>query len=185
MGQRASDTRVIHFDGVKVPVADRLGARRGRASPGRDEDPGSHPAADRRPGDWASPSRALDEALTYTGERKAFGSARSTISRAVQFILADIAKDLEAARRLLTLPERLDGGLRSPTRPSIRPSPSASRRTPRMRVTTDAVQLFGGNGYTKEYPVEKLMRDAKLMQIYEGTNQIQRVVIARELIREA
>ena len=52
-----------------------------------------------------------------------------------------------------------------------------------MRVTTDAVQLFGGNGYTKEYPVEKLMRDAKLMQIYEGTNQIQRVVIARELLR--
>ena len=52
-----------------------------------------------------------------------------------------------------------------------------------MRVTTDAVQVFGGNGYTKEYPVEKLMRDAKLMQIYEGTNQIQRLVIARELLR--
>jgi alkylation response protein AidB-like acyl-CoA dehydrogenase len=53
-----------------------------------------------------------------------------------------------------------------------------------MEATTDAVQIFGGNGYTKEYPVEKLMRDAKLMQIYEGTNQIQRVVIARELIRD-
>ena len=53
-----------------------------------------------------------------------------------------------------------------------------------MRVTTDAVQVFGGNGYTKEYPVEKLMRDAKLMQIYEGTNQIQRLVIARELLKE-
>jgi alkylation response protein AidB-like acyl-CoA dehydrogenase len=53
-----------------------------------------------------------------------------------------------------------------------------------MKATTDAVQIFGGNGYTKEYPVEKLMRDAKLMQIYEGTNQIQRLVIARELLRE-
>jgi alkylation response protein AidB-like acyl-CoA dehydrogenase len=53
-----------------------------------------------------------------------------------------------------------------------------------MRVTTDAVQIFGGNGYTREYPVEKLMRDAKLMQIYEGTNQIQRLVIARELLKE-
>ena len=61
-------------------------------------------------------------------------------------------------------------------------SPSPSTAVP--FVTTDAVQIFGGNGYTKEYPVEKLMRDAKLMQIYEGTNQIQRVVIARELLKE-
>ena len=99
----------------------------------------------------------------------------------MQFLLADMAKDIEAAR-LLTLQSAwmVDGGLRASKHSSMAKCFATDAA---MRVTTDAVQIFGGNGYTREYPVEKLMRDAKLMQIYEGTNQIQRLVIARELLR--
>ena len=94
-------------------------------------------------------------------------------------MLADMAKDVEAAR-LLTLQSAwmIDQGLRASKNSSFAKCFATDAA---MRITTDAVQIFGGNGYTKEYPVEKLMRDAKLMQIYEGTNQIQRLVIAREL----
>jgi acyl-CoA dehydrogenase len=96
-------------------------------------------------------------------------------------MLADMAKDIEAGR-LLTWQSAwmLDQG-RAASKQSSMAKCFATDSA--MRATTDAVQIFGGNGYTKEYPVEKLMRDAKLMQIYEGTNQIQRVVIARELAR--
>jgi acyl-CoA dehydrogenase len=123
-------------------------------------------------------SRALDESVSYSRERKAFGAAIGTF-QAVQFLLADMAKDVEAAR-LLTLQSAwmVDQGQRASKHSSFA---KCFATDVAMRVTTDAVQVFGGNGYTKEYPVEKLMRDAKLMQIYEGTNQIQRLVIAREL----
>ena len=113
-------------------------------------------------------------------ERKAFGFPIGGF-QAVQFMLADMAKDIEAAR-LLTLQSAwmVDQGLRASKHSSFAKCFATDAA---MRVTTDAVQIFGGNGYTKEYPVEKLMRDAKLMQIYEGTNQIQRLVIARELLQ--
>jgi len=179
MGQRASDTCVIHFDNVRVPASQRLG----------EEGQGFKIAMatlDRtRPliGALATgiARRALEESLAYAAERKAFGQPIGDF-QAVQFMLADMAKDIEAGR-LLTHQSAwmLDQG-----RPASKQSSMAKcfATDSAMRATTDAVQIFGGNGYTKEYPVEKLMRDAKLMQIYEGTNQIQRVVIARELTRE-
>jgi acyl-CoA dehydrogenase len=178
MGQRASDTRVIHFDNVRIPAAQRLGA----------EGEGFKIAMatlDRtRPliGALATgiARRALEESLAYAAERKAFGQAIGEF-QAVQFMLADMAKDIEASR-LLTFQSAwmLDRGMRASKQSSMAKCFSTDAA---MKATTDAVQIFGGNGYTKEYPVEKLMRDAKLMQIYEGTNQIQRVVIARELMK--
>ena len=97
-------------------------------------------------------------------------------------MLADVATNLEASR-LLTRQSAwmIDHGQRASKHSSIAKCFATDSA---MSVTTDAVQIFGGNGYTKEYPVEKLMRDAKLMQIYEGTNQIQRLVIARDLLKE-
>ena len=119
-------------------------------------------------------------AAKYASERKAFGTPIGGF-QAVQFMLADMAKDIEAAR-LLTLQSAwmVDEGRRASKLSSMAKCFATDAA---MRVTTDAVQIFGGNGYTRDYPVEKLMRDAKLMQIYEGTNQIQRLVIARELLR--
>jgi acyl-CoA dehydrogenase len=179
MGQRASDTRVIHFDNVRVPAGYRLGKEgEGFKIAMRTLDRSRPPIGALAVG---IARRALDEAVAYSKERKAFGFPISGF-QAVQFMLADMAKDTEAAR-LLTLQSAwmVDQGLRASKASSFAKCFATDTA---MRVTTDAVQVFGGNGYTKEYPVEKLMRDAKLMQIYEGTNQIQRLVIARELLKE-
>jgi acyl-CoA dehydrogenase len=125
--------------------------------------------------------RALEESLAYAKERKAFGFPIGGF-QAVQFLLADMAKDIEAARLLVHQSAwMIDQGLRASKQSSFAKCFATDSA---MRITTDAVQVFGGNGYTREYPVEKLMRDAKLMQIYEGTNQIQRLVIAREILKE-
>jgi len=179
MGQRASDTRVLHFDGVRVPARQRLGQE------------GEGFAIAMRTLDTTRPSigalavgiarRALEESVAYARERRAFGSPIAGF-QAVQFMLADMAKDTEAAR-LLTRQSAwmIDQGLRASKHSAMA---KCFATDVAMRVTTDAVQVHGGNGYTREYPVEKLMRDAKLMQIYEGTNQIQRMVIARELLKE-
>jgi acyl-CoA dehydrogenase len=178
MGQRASDTRALEFDGVRVPAAQRLGAEgEGFKIAMATLDRSRPPIASLATG---IAQRALDEATKYAAERKAFGTAIASF-QAVQFLLADMAKDIEAAR-LLTLQSAwmVDGGLRASKHSSMAKCFATDAA---MRVTTDAVQIFGGNGYTRDYPVEKLMRDAKLMQIYEGTNQIQRLVIARELLR--
>ena len=125
--------------------------------------------------------RALDEAVGYARERRAFGQPIGEF-QAVQFMLADMAKEIEASR-LLTHQSAwmLDQGIRASKHSSMAKCFATDAA---MRISTDAVQVFGGNGYTKEYPVEKLMRDAKLMQIYEGTNQIQRLVIGRELLKQ-
>ncbi len=178
MGQRASDTRSLEFDGVRVPASQRLGAEgEGFKIAMATLDRSRPPIAALATG---IAQRALDEAMKYATERKAFGSAIAGF-QAVQFLLADMAKDIEAAR-LLTHQSAwmVDGGLRASKNSSMAKCFATDTA---MRVTTDAVQVFGGNGYTRDYPVEKLMRDAKLMQIYEGTNQIQRLVIARELLR--
>jgi acyl-CoA dehydrogenase len=178
MGQRASDTRALEFDGVRVPATQRLGAEgEGFKIAMATLDRSRPPIASLATG---IAQRALDEATKYASERKAFGSAIASF-QAIQFLLADMAKDVEAAR-LLTLQSAwmVDGGLRASKHSSMAKCFATDAA---MRVTTDAVQVFGGNGYTRDYPVEKLMRDAKLMQIYEGTNQIQRLVIARELLR--
>jgi len=177
LGQRASDTRVVHFDDVRVPVNQRLGEEGEGFRIAMETLDRSRPMIGSLAVGIAA--RALEECLGYVGERKAFGSPIADF-QAVQFMLADMAKDIEASR-LLTLQSAwmVDRGLHASRQSSIAKCFATDAA---MKATIDAVQIFGGNGYTKEYPVEKLMRDAKLMQIYEGTNQIQRVVIARELL---
>jgi acyl-CoA dehydrogenase len=178
LGQRASNTCSIHFDGVRIPVSQRLGEEgEGFKIAMRTLDRTRPPIAALATG---IAQRALDESTAYALERKAFGSPIGDF-QAIQFMLADMAKEIEAAR-LLTYKSAwlVDQGRRASKNSSIAKCFATDAA---MRITVDAVQVFGGNGYTKEYPVEKLMRDAKLMQIYEGTNQIQRLVIARELFR--
>ncbi len=124
---------------------------------------------------------ALDEAARYATERRQFGRPIAEF-QGVSFMLADMAMQLEAARLLVYRALSLcDAGDPRMTRWSAMAKCFASDAA--MRITTDAVQVLGGYGYVREYPVERLMRDAKITQIYEGTNQIQRVVVARELLR--
>jgi alkylation response protein AidB-like acyl-CoA dehydrogenase len=117
---------------------------------------------------------ALDQALRYATERETFGKPIAQ-HQAIQFLLADMAVKVEASRGLLyDVGTMLDQGADGPD----------LTRAAAMAVTTDAVQILGGYGYIEEFPVERMMRDAKITQIYEGTNQIQRMVIARELLRD-
>jgi alkylation response protein AidB-like acyl-CoA dehydrogenase len=124
--------------------------------------------------------RALQEAVNYAKQRQQFGQPLSA-NEAIQFKLADMAMKTEAAR-LLTWEAAwmADQDMRQSKQSAFSKCFAGDVA---MEVTTDAVQIFGGNGYSREYPVEKLMRDAKLMQIYEGTQEIQRLVIARELLK--
>ena len=125
---------------------------------------------------------ALDEAVVYARQRIQFGKPVIAF-QAVQHILADMATSLEAARALVYAVARfIDSGPKKMSRASAMSKLFATDMA--MKVTTDAVQVLGGYGYMKEYPVEKMMRDAKVLQIYEGTNQIQRNVIGQELNRE-
>jgi alkylation response protein AidB-like acyl-CoA dehydrogenase len=124
---------------------------------------------------------ALDAATGYVKERRQFGQAVADF-QGIQFLLADMAMTLEAARQLVYVAaaksERDDADLSF-----FGAAAKCFASDAAMRITTDAVQLLGGYGYTKDYPVERMMRDAKITQIYEGTNQIQRVVMARQLLR--
>lgn len=124
---------------------------------------------------------ALDAAIEYTKDRKQFGKSISSF-QGVQFMLADMAMKLEAARLMVytaaARAERGETGLGF-----ISAASKCFASDVAMEVTTDAVQLFGGAGYTTDFPVERMMRDAKITQIYEGTNQIQRVVMSRHLLR--
>ncbi|MGB2705991.1 MAG: acyl-CoA dehydrogenase family protein [Candidatus Omnitrophota bacterium] len=126
--------------------------------------------------------RALDEAVEYAHQRKQFGQLISSF-QGIQFILADMAIQVEAARAVVYRAAKIvDAGEKNIAKISAIAKTFASDVA--MKVTTDAVQVFGGYGYMREYPVEKLMRDAKITQIYEGTNQIQRSIIAASLIKE-
>jgi acyl-CoA dehydrogenase len=124
---------------------------------------------------------ALDAAVAYVKDRRQFGKAIADF-QGIQFMLADMAMQLEAARQLVYVAacksERNDEDL-----PFFGAAAKCFASDAAMRITTDAVQLLGGYGYTRDYPVERMMRDAKITQIYEGTNQIQRVVLARQLLR--
>ncbi|MEV6227573.1 acyl-CoA dehydrogenase [Saccharopolyspora shandongensis] len=124
---------------------------------------------------------ALDQALAYVKERKQFGKAISDF-QGVQFMLADMAMKVEAARHMVYVAaaraERGEANLGF-----ISAAAKCFASDVAMEVTTDAVQLFGGAGYTRDFPVERMMRDAKITQIYEGTNQIQRMVMARSLLK--
>jgi butyryl-CoA dehydrogenase len=126
---------------------------------------------------------AFELAVDYTTKRKQFGQSISSF-QGIQWMLADMATQIEGARQLIyTAARAADAGAKNLTKLSAMCKLMASDVA--MKVTTDAVQLFGGYGYVKDYPIEKYMRDAKITQIYEGTNQIQRLVIARSILREA
>ncbi|NEM04990.1 acyl-CoA dehydrogenase family protein [Geodermatophilus normandii] len=125
---------------------------------------------------------ALDAAVEYTRERKQFGKAVSDF-QGVQFMLADMAMQIEAARHLVYVAAARGEVGHDPDLGRLCAAAKAFASDVAMKVTTDAVQLFGGAGYTQDFPVERMMRDAKITQIYEGTNQVQRMVIARSLLR--
>jgi acyl-CoA dehydrogenase len=176
MGQRATDTSAIAFQDVKVPAANRLGEE------GEGFKIAMRTLDHTRPGTAAGAvgvaRAAYEYAVEYSRERVQFGQPIA-MNQGVNFLIADMAAEIEAAR-LLTWQAAwlLDQGKRATLQSSYAKRFASDMA---MKVTTDAVQIFGGYGYIKEYPVEKLMRDAKLFQIYEGTSQIQRLVIAREI----
>lgn len=178
LGQRASDTAAVHFENVKVPKQNLL------APEGHGFKLAMETFNQTRPDIGAMATglmqRCLDESVAYAKERVTFGQPIIE-HQMVQAMLADMAISTEATR-LLTLKGawNLDNGVRDPIVSSYAKAFGADRA---MQTALDAVQVFGGNGYVKDYPVEKLMRDAKVLQIYEGTSQIQRLVIARSLAR--
>jgi alkylation response protein AidB-like acyl-CoA dehydrogenase len=178
MGIRASPTVALHFTDCEVPVGQRLG----------EEGEGFRIAMSTlditRPATGALAvgvaQAALDAAVGYAKERQQFGQPIAAF-QGIQFMLADMAMQVHAGRLMVHHSARqVDAGIRGNTYEASMAKCVAADAA--MKVTTDAVQIFGGYGYTREFPVERFMRDAKIMQIYEGTNQIQRVVIARELL---
>jgi len=176
MGHKCSDTRAVTFNNVKVPKENMLG------NPGDGWKIAMKTLDHSRPLVAASAvggaQCALDHTIEYAKERKQFNVPISS-HQAVQFMIANMAMKTEAARLLVTKSAwQLDQGQSNTKMASYAKAFAADSC---MEICTDAVQVFGGYGYSKEYPVEKLMRDAKLIQIYEGTSQIQRLVIAKEI----
>ncbi len=178
MGQRASNTVTLTFEDVRVPVANRIGEEGEGFRIAMETLDNSRPLTAMFAIGIAR--AAMEHAIDYAGQRQQFGKPIAEF-QAVQFMLADMGMNIQAAR-LLTYQSAwlLDSGQKNTLISSYAKSFAADMA---MKVTTDAVQVYGGYGYIKEYPVEKLMRDAKLIQIYEGTSQVQRLVIARELLR--
>jgi acyl-CoA dehydrogenase len=176
LGQRASDTRAITFEDVKIPAAYLLGKEGDGFKIAMSAFDHTRPTVSS--GAVGLARRAMDEAVRYATERSTFGQPIAKY-QAVSFMIADMAKDVEAARLLVWQAAwAIDSGRRNTMLASFAKAFAADVA---MRVTTDAVQVFGGYGYSQEYPVEKLMRDAKIYQIYEGTSQIQRLIIAKEI----
>jgi alkylation response protein AidB-like acyl-CoA dehydrogenase len=178
MGIRGSPTVALHLHDCHVPVAQRLGEEgEGFAIAMRTLDV-TRPATGAMAVGIAQ--AALDAAVGYAKERRQFGQ-RIADFQGIQFMLADMAMQVHAARLMVHHAARqVDAGIRGNTYEASMAKCCAGDAA--MKVATDAVQVFGGYGYTREFPVERFMRDAKIMQIYEGTNQIQRIIIARELL---
>ncbi len=181
LGIRASSTREVIFDNARVPEENRIGRE------GMGFIVALKTFDHARPGVAAQAvgiaQRALDEAAHYARVRKQFGHPISSF-QGVQFMLADMAIAVEASRALVYGAARMiDSGSKNIAKASAICKTFASDAC--VKVTVDAVQIFGGYGYMKEYPVEKLMRDAKITQIYEGSNEIQRNVIAANLLKES
>jgi acyl-CoA dehydrogenase len=177
MGQCASDTAQIFLDDVVVPKANLL------APEGQGFKLAMETFNQTRPDIGAAATglmrRCLDECVAYAKERKTFGVPIGS-HQLVQWMIAEMAIRVEATRLLYQKAAwNLDNGVRDPIVSSFAKAYGADSA---MATATDAVQVFGGNGYVKEYPVEKLMRDAKVLQIYEGTSQIQRMVIAKAVL---
>jgi butyryl-CoA dehydrogenase len=181
MGIRCVPVNETHFKNCRVSAANLLGGTEGRGF--------KHAMMTL---DVARPfvaaqglgiaQGALDLALEYTKNRQQFGQSISSF-QGIQFMLADMATQVEASRQLVYAAARaVDAGVKDVSKISAMSKVFATDTA--MKVATDAVQLFGGYGFCRDYPIEKYMRDAKITQIYEGTNQIQRMVIGRALIRE-
>lgn len=179
MGLGASPTMELVFEDCRVPRENLLGGQEGI---------GFKVAMSALDGGRISvgaaavgvAQAALDHAVAYAKEREQFGKPIGQF-QGIQFMLADMAAEIEASRLLVyQAADLMDRGIPSTAKAAIAKRFATDAC---MRVTTDAVQIFGGYGYLKEFPVERLMRQAKILQIVEGTNQIQRVIIARELLR--
>jgi len=181
MGIRASVTRELVFQDCRIPKENLI------SKEGMGFMVAMKTLDKSRPGVAAQAlgiaTGALEEAVRYSRERRQFGKPICSF-QGLQFMMADMATQVEAARALVYQAARcVDSGAKNISKISAMAKVFASDVA--MRVTTDAVQILGGYGYMKEYPAEKMMRDAKITQIYEGTNQIQREVIALNLIKEA
>jgi len=180
MGQRCSDTRAITFDNVRVPLENLIG---GSESGGWMNAMSAFDMS--RPNIAAHATglarAAYEHALQYSNERYTFGKPLHK-HQAIQFMLADMKTQVEASR-LLTWKSayEADNGIRN-TESAAHAKRFAADAA--MQVSTDAVQIFGGYGYSEEYPVARLMRGAKVMQIYEGSSQIQRMIIGREITKD-
>jgi alkylation response protein AidB-like acyl-CoA dehydrogenase len=180
MGMRGSPTGEIRFDDVRIPAENLIGEEHRGFQYAMAALDGSRPLVGAQAVGIAQ--GALDAAARYVTDREQFGQRVSEF-QGVQFMLADMATRIEAARLLVySACARLDAGLPGTSKASAMAKLFAADTA--MSVTTDAVQLFGGAGYTTDFPVERMMRDAKVTQIYEGTNQIQRMVIGRRLLDE-
>ncbi|PYO02586.1 MAG: acyl-CoA dehydrogenase [Candidatus Rokuibacteriota bacterium] len=178
MGIRGSPTVALHFTDCRVPVEQRLGQEGEGFTIAMATLDVTRPATGSMAVGIAQ--AALDAAVGYAKERKQFGQ-RIGDFQGIQFMLADMAMQVHGARLMVQHAARqVDAGIRGNSYEASMAKCSAGDAA--MKVATDAVQVFGGYGYTREFPVERFMRDAKIMQIYEGTNQIQRLVIARELL---
>ncbi|MCA9919895.1 MAG: acyl-CoA dehydrogenase family protein [Anaerolineales bacterium] len=179
MGQHASDTAELIFDNVKVPASHLLGAEgKGFLIAMKVFDRSRPPTS---AGAVGVAQRALDEAIRYAKERVVKGQPIWK-HQVIGHMIADMAMEVEAARLLVWKSAwAVDEGLSNTLYSAFGKAYAADKA---MKIATDAVQVFGGYGYMSEYPVEKLMRDAKIYQIYEGTSQIQREIIVRELFRK-
>ncbi|MFW6053677.1 MAG: acyl-CoA dehydrogenase family protein [Persicimonas sp.] len=180
MGQRASDTRAVTFDGVEVPAENLLGGQEGvgwmQAMHAFDK---SRPLV--ASGAVGLARAAYEYARDYSLERKAFGKPIAK-NQAVSFMVAEMAMNIEAARHLVRKSAWIhDQGRRNTKEAAMAKAFAADMA---QKVATDAVQVYGGYGFSKEYPVEKLYRDSKIYQIYEGTSQIQRLIISREVYKD-
>ena len=178
LGIRASPTVALHFTDCAVPVEQRLGAE------GEGFKIAMRTLDITRPATGAMAvgiaQAALDAAVAYARERQQFGQPIAAF-QGIQFMLADMAMAVHGARLMVHhCARQLDAGVADTTLEASMAKCFAADAA--MKVTVDAVQVFGGYGYTREYPVERYMRDAKIMQIYEGTNQIQRVIVAKALM---
>ncbi|MDO5502400.1 MAG: acyl-CoA dehydrogenase family protein [Actinomycetia bacterium] len=179
LGIKGSPTRELHFDRCRIPgdrVVGEVGAGLKIALQTLD-----HTRVTIGAQAVGIAQGALDQAIGYVKERQQFGK-RIAEFQGIQFMLADMAMELEAARQLVYVAaaksERAEADL-----PFFGAAAKCFASDVAMKVTTDAVQLLGGAGYTQDFPVERMMRDAKITQIYEGTNQVQRIVMARQLLR--
>ncbi|SCF42692.1 Acyl-CoA dehydrogenase [Micromonospora purpureochromogenes] len=179
LGIKGSPTREVYLDNVRIPADRMIGAEgTGFATAMQTLDHTRVTIAAQAVG---IAQGALDYAKGYVSERKQFGKAIAEF-QGIQFMLADMGMKLEAARQLTYAAagksERGDADLTY-----FGAAAKCFASDAAMEITTDAVQLLGGYGYTRDYPVERMMRDAKITQIYEGTNQVQRIVMARQLLK--